>query len=205
MDLINFLSNFLSNSCLNQIIVAITLFLLMHGVYLMLAYNFEKLVFYTIRIIYFIITSIDNLISRIAKMTYSEDYYIHFYNNSLKKRGLNNFDMDEYNNFLMKFRFNSFNKLDLCSIFQFIYGEVTHGPLRFFCKKYSVLEIEIIFYFKDVKKENKIFTIEYDFESESDIYNYKHNKLEEISKLFKLEGEDILNKFCYVEILLTIN
>lgn len=83
------------------------------------------------------------------------------------------------------------NKIDLCSAFLFIYGQVKTGPLRFFCSEQSVLNIKFIFYKKYTY--SKEFTIKYDFELEKYIYNYQNNKLDKLSNLFK--GSDILNNF----------
>ena len=52
-----------------------------------------------------------------------------------KKRGYSGITLNNYEYIFNEFRFHSTNKVDLASVFIFIYGEVKYGPLRFFLNK----------------------------------------------------------------------
>ena len=123
-----------------------------------------------------------------------------YYNNHLNKRSISGVYLNEYNYTFNEFNFRSTNKIDLTAIFLFIYGELKFGPLRFFLNKHS--KFEVVFY--TTCETEKIFTFEYDFDLEKSVYNYRNNKLYEISNLFRIEGLDILDKFLFAEYFIKI-
>ena len=172
---------------------------------MLIALKFESIVFYLVTLFYFISIFIKNTSSYLAKVFCSEDGYMRYYNNNnnLNKRGFFGFSLDYYDSFSNEFHFHSSKRMDLTTIFLFIYNELKYGPLRFFLNKHSKFEVEVVFYSKgDIEKR---FTLEYDFELESYVYNYKYNKLCEISNLFTKECTNIFNNFYYVDFYIKIN
>ena len=120
-----------------------------------------------------------------------------YYNNHLNKRGISGVYLNDYVYTLNQLSFRSTNKIDLTSIFLFIYGELKFGPLRFFLNKHSKFEVEVVFY--TTYEIERYYNFEYDFDLEDNIYNYKNDKLYEISNLFRIEGSDILDNFLFAE------
>ena len=162
-----------------------------------IALNFNRILIYFLITLSIILESVDNLLSYLAKTFCSDTGYIKYYNNYLKKRGYPGIILYDYENIFNEFHFHSTNKVDLTSIFIFIYGQVNTGQLKFFLNKHSKLEIEVIYNCKN--NIEKRFTIEYDFDLENSVYNYIYDKLFEISINFNNEGADILDNFSFVD------
>ena len=95
-----------------------------------IALNFNRIFIYFLITLSIILESVDNLLSYLAKTFCSDTGYIKYYNNYLNKRGYSGIILNNYEHIFNEFHFHSTNKVDLTSIFIFIYGELKYGPLK---------------------------------------------------------------------------
>ena len=128
--LFTILSNYFDDIIFIKVIFLIFSAIFIFGLYMFIALNFNRIFIYFLIIASIILESVENLLSYLAKIFCSDESYIKYYNNYLNKRGYSGIILNNYEHIFNEFHFHSTNKVDLTSIFIFIYGELKYGPLK---------------------------------------------------------------------------